>query len=85
MFKTNNEKLLSIINQRWRSKLCPMCGQNTWNIDDTMVTPLTVGENKDIHIGGKIIPLITITCMHCGNTVFVNPLVIDAVDTDALD
>ena len=57
-----------------------MCGENNWNIDDDMMTMLSVGENRSIQIGGKIIPVVAITCKECGNTIFVNPLAINCTE-----
>ncbi len=85
MFKLNKEKLLSIINEKWTTKTCPMCSCNSWIVDDSMVTPLEIGEKKDLRLGGKMMPLVPVTCTNCGNTVFVNPLIIQAVDTDSDD
>ena len=41
---------------------------------------IKVDEKKDVKIGGKFFPLVTVTCLNCGNVVFINPLVIDAVE-----
>lgn len=72
----NKEKLIDIINQKWVTKNCPMCGKNNWNIDDDIMSMISVGKNHSIQIGNKIIPVVTVTCKECGNTIFVNPLVI---------
>lgn len=78
--KVNQEKLLKIINQKWKTKFCPMCGKNDWTINNDMMTMLGVGEDKSIQLGGKIVPVVAITCNECGNTIFVNPLAIGCVD-----
>ena len=46
------------------------------------MTVLRLNENGGIQLGGQVMPLVAITCMNCGNTVFVNPLVIKSVDVD---
>lgn len=85
MNRLNTEKLLSEINQKWITKSCPMCGQNNWNVDGNIVSPMRLSGSGDIQLGGEMMPLVAVTCMNCGNVVFVNPLVIGAVDTDSKD
>ncbi len=80
IMKVNKEKLIDSINQKWLTKKCPMCGKNNWNIDDNMMTMLCVGEDNSIQIGGKIIPVVTVICKECGNTIFINPLVINCTE-----
>lgn len=80
MFKLDYDKLIDSINKKWTSKACPMCGQNNWTVDNEIQTIIKVGEKKDVKIGGKFFPLVTVTCLNCGNVVFINPLVIDAVE-----
>lgn len=35
-----------------------MCGDNNWNIDQNMFSPLKLGENGEIQLGGLIMPLV---------------------------
>lgn len=78
--KLNREKLIETINKKWKTKTCPMCGENNWNIDSDMMAMMRVDEEKNVQLGGRMIPLVALTCNECGNTVLVNPLVIDCVD-----
>lgn len=73
------------INEKWTNKVCPMCGGNNWTYDATMATPLTIGPGKTINLGGKILPLVPVTCSNCGNTIFVNALVAKAFIDDGDD
>ncbi len=82
MFRVNQNKLVDHINSKWTTKMCPYCGKNNWNIGDSIVTTLSVGENKELRLGGKFQPMVSITCNNCGNTVFVNALIAEAVDVD---
>ena len=78
--KLNKNKLIDTINQKWVTKNCPLCGNNNWNIDDDMMTMIGVGKDRSIQLGGKIIPVVAITCRECGNTIFVNPLAINCIE-----
>ena len=80
MFKLNQEKFLTEINTKWINKNCPMCGHNNWAISPDMATLVNLDEKWGIQLGGKIMPLVAITCSNCGNTVFVNPLVLKSLD-----
>lgn len=79
------DKFLNEINSKWKDKNCPMCSHNNWNINWNMVTPTRLSGKGGIELGGQIMPLVALTCMHCGNVVFVNPLVIGALDTSKED
>lgn len=85
MFKLNYNQLVDTLNKKWDTKRCPMCGQNNWTVDDEIQTPIKVGEKKDVQIGGKFFPIVAVTCLNCGNVVFVNPLVIGAVEDTEKD
>lgn len=78
--KINKERFIDTINKKWSTKKCPMCGNNNWNISEDMMTMLGVDDKKSIRLGGKVIPIVAVTCNECGNTVFVNPLVIHCID-----
>lgn len=70
------------LNEKWSTKVCPMCGCNAWTYDDILCTPLTLGPNNSINLGGKIMPLVPVTCTNCGNTIFINALVAKAYEED---
>ena len=80
IMKVNKEKLLKTINAKWLTKKCPMCGNNNWTIDDDMMTMVCIGKDKSLQLGGKMVPVVTITCKECGNTIFVNPLAIKCTE-----
>ena len=80
MLKLNTEKLLEEINKRWTNKNCPMCSHNNWNVDVNLVTPLKIADKGGVELGGRVMPLIAVTCTNCGNVLFVNPLVIQCVE-----
>lgn len=79
--KLNQERLMQVINEKWSTKRCPMCGNNDWTIDPDVMTLIGVDENKSVVLGsGKIVPLNTITCNNCGNVILINPLAIGCLD-----
>lgn len=74
--RINRQNLINTINQRWSTKNCPMCGANNWTIGEDVVTMVRVDENNSIQLGGKITPVVPMICSNCGNTLLINPLVI---------
>lgn len=49
-------------------------------MDTSIVTPIEVGEKKEMKLGGKFQPLIPVSCRNCGNTVFINGLILGCLD-----
>lgn len=80
MISLDRDKFVQTINSKWKNKNCPMCGENNWNIDKGMVSPMKISEKGGIELGGQIMPLAAVTCMNCGNVLFVNPIVIGALE-----
>ena len=80
MITLNREKLLERINAKWKTKTCPMCQKNNWNIGKNLVSTVNLSDDGGVELGGSVMPLVPIICMNCGNVLFVNPLVIDAVN-----
>lgn len=78
--KINEEKLLRKLNEKWKGINCPYCQFAEWTVDTSIVTPIEVGEKKEMKLGGKFQPLITVSCRNCGNTVFVNGLLLGCLD-----
>lgn len=83
MAKLDSEKFLRVIKEKWSNKRCSMCGKNEWVIEESIVTPLFVGEDGGIQLGGKYIPLVPVTCVNCGNTMLINPKVTNTLIDDS--
>ncbi|XZL97429.1 hypothetical protein ACSXAP_06915 [Clostridium perfringens] len=80
MAKINQDKLIEILNEKWKGRPCNMCGDGNWIVSDK-IFELREFNDGDLIIGGvPIQPVVTITCKNCGNTVLVNPLAIGVLD-----
>ncbi len=55
--KINEKKLLEKLNKKWKGNNCPYCQMAEWSVDTTIVTPIEVGEKKEMKIS-KIILMI---------------------------
>ncbi|MFC1984992.1 hypothetical protein ACFLUW_01140 [Chloroflexota bacterium] len=51
---------------------CPICGNENWNVGDSMVALVVQGNAKKLNITGPIMPCIPVTCANCGNTHLLN-------------
>lgn len=78
--KVNSEKLINKLNEKWKGINCPYCQTSQWTVEPTIVTPITVDENKAMQIGGEFQPLIPVSCRNCGNTVLINGLILGCLD-----
>ena len=76
MFKYDEDKMLDHINNKWINKVCPYCGHSDWNFDSRIYTPVEVHDGYVIRMQGEnnLLPLVAVTCLNCGNTVFVNAI-----------
>lgn len=58
---------------------CPLCGHDKWNADN-MVFYLGEFFLDSVRIGTPQFPVLPITCVNCGNTLFINALVAGLID-----
>lgn len=64
-------KAVEWVNQQWKgNKQCPICDSNDWTVNDSLVE---VREMADY--APNILPIFTITCNVCGNTIFFNAII----------
>jgi RNase P subunit RPR2 len=70
--KDTVDKFTKFINEKWKTKICPICQANSWSFNGYMVFGLGDELNK-IPIGdGKAMPCVSVVCLNCGNTIFIN-------------
>lgn len=82
MSKLKAEKLLMVLNTKWKNKTCIMCGGVNWSVSDK-VFELREFHGGSIVIGGSdIFPVVPVTCTNCGNTIFVNPMIIESLNNE---
>ena len=77
----NGDKLIKFINGKWQGRACPMCGIGKWVVTDKIFElreyndgNLVVGKNC------SVVPVVPIICENCGNTIFVNAMIAEAVE-----
>ncbi len=70
------QQLLTRLNITATNKVCPMCGQRNWNAEPK-IFEIREFHGGNLVVGGDgsaIIPVIPITCVHCGNIQFLNAI-----------
>lgn len=79
MKKLDAQKIIEHLNNKWINKNCMVCGNNKWTVSDK-IYELREYQDGNIVVGGSnIVPVVPIVCSNCGNTIFINPLIADAV------
>lgn len=61
--------------EKWTNpRICPLCGEDEWNVADTVFSLSGVNEKGEEIWGAPIYPVVIFTCNTCGNVVLVNAL-----------
>ena len=79
MSKYNQPQVIDFLNEKWKGKGCPMCGRRSLSLSENIFEIREFNDGNFV-VGGQIIPLIPITCSNCGHTIFVNAIVVGAVE-----
>lgn len=75
------KKVVAWLNKNWQgSKMCPICKNNNWTIGSGPVE-LREFHGGNLIVEGPVIPVIPITCMVCGHTLFFNAIVAHLVES----
>lgn len=59
---------------------CSVCGHTQWIVGDDTITPIVLGPGNSITLGGKIYPSVPFICGNCGNTHFLNAIIMGLPD-----
>ena len=72
--KEQSDKFLEWLNTKWQGmKKCSVCENNSWNISDR-VFEMREFHSGTIVFGGILQPVIPVTCVNCGNTIYFNAI-----------
>ena len=82
MADSQSVKVISHLRTKWGARPCPMCGAQNWNVSDT-VFELRQFHGGNLVLGqGPIIPIIPVTCVNCGNTIFINGIITGIIENE---
>jgi hypothetical protein len=59
---------------------CSICGHSNWALQDQLVIHVLQDNPKAFMLGGPSLPCVVIVCANCGNTYFLNAMVLGLGD-----
>ena len=63
------------VEKKTNSSPCYSCGKRSFLITDHLVTPIVIGQNNSMSIGGTSYPQFMVVCANCGNTTYYNAVI----------
>lgn len=83
---TDNDKvkIREWMSNRWTAgPNCIVCGEKNWTVAEHMVTPLRIGDEGGVRLGGNTYPNIMIVCMNCAYVLAFNAPLMGVVENKA--
>jgi hypothetical protein len=66
------KRIIEALSIRAPHAICPVCKNTHWNVGDGYIVLSVSSHPTEVHMGGKVHPLVAITCSNCGNTQLIN-------------
>lgn len=75
-------KLIHFLNTKRISPNCQICNSNSWGVSDT-IFEMREFQGGNLILGGNqnIFPVIPVSCNECGNTIFLNAIIVGVLET----
>lgn len=70
----DKQKYLDIINKKWLTKKCFICGENKFAVADII---FDLQENPTFNFMGVDLPVFVLVCGNCGHVMFFNTKILD--------
>ena len=71
------QRVISYITQTNNNRpiVCSVCGTKQWSVNN-LITEMREFQNGNFILGGDsaIMPFVSLTCEHCGHTIFINAI-----------
>lgn len=75
-----DENKLNTFLEEKKIPICQLCGHNNWGVSPKIFQLFEFDKNG-LTIGGPTYPVVPISCNHCGNTLFINAIIANLLDT----
>jgi hypothetical protein len=78
----SDQKILlleKIQNPEWKT-ICPVCQHDEWQVSDTIYGIQEFGLTSNKPLKKKVYPCVIITCPNCGNTLFLNAVILGVLN-----
>jgi hypothetical protein len=82
MAKFDGSKVIEHLRAKWAGRPCPMCGVNSWSVQDSTYQLLEFNQGTLV-VGGPVIPIVPVVCNNCGNTILVNAIIAGLLPTQS--
>lgn len=73
------DKIAQLVTEKWGAEgsACPICKQRKWLVGQHLVTPPIITSGGRVILGGGLAyPFVQILCQNCGNTQFLNAMIL---------
>ncbi len=72
----DKEKALKWLDEKWpkNKRACEICGTSQWSLSSDLITPMIFNAGN-LSIGGNSYPQLMVICNNCGNTKYINTVV----------
>lgn len=78
-------KLVGLLNEKTGGQQpCAVCGKQAWRLQESFIHMPVAPHPNAVRLGGEGFPMWPIVCGNCGNTLFLNLLVLGVKDLDEL-
>lgn len=67
MNEERKKQIISALNQRVSSFVCPICHQARYTFVEGYTVDTVQEDFKDVQLGGRIIPSVVLVCGNCGH------------------
>ena len=75
-------EIIGLLNKNWKGqKICPICGNNNWNVSENIAEIREYNKGSFI-VSGSVYPTVIITCNICGYTLNFNAIKLGILKTD---
>jgi hypothetical protein len=81
MAKVDAARAIKYLQSTWKNP-CPMCGAQAWGVNE-FIYELREYKESAVIVGepSPILPVIAVICNNCGNTIFVNAIKANLLDS----
>jgi len=78
--KADVQKVIEHLNTKWGKRHCPMCGENSWTVSDTVYELREYHGGNVVFGSGPIYPIVPVSCNNCGNSVMISAIQSGAIE-----
>jgi hypothetical protein len=81
--ESERSRIIERLKERGAPRPCELCANAEWQISEILASPVQVKREADrtaMDINGRLYPLAVLLCARCGNTKFLNLVILGLAD-----